>query len=69
MPEWGIVLIIALVLFLLVGAKKLPEIARSLGKSSNEFKKGMSEGASDSEETGTSGNAEQRSEGKAPTSE
>jgi len=69
MPEWGIVLIIALVLFLLVGAKKLPEIARSLGKSSNEFKKGMSEGASDSEETGTSDGTEQRSEGKAQSTE
>ena len=69
MPDWGIVVIIALVLFLLVGAKKLPEIARSLGKSSNEFKKGLSEGASDSEQGGTSDQTEQRSEGKAPTSE
>ena len=69
MPEWGIVLIIALVLFLLVGAKKLPEIARSLGKSSNEFKKGLSEGASGSEEAGTSEDVEKRSEGKAQTSE
>lgn len=38
--EW---LLIILVLILLFGAKKIPEIARGLGKSVNEFKKGMSE--------------------------
>ena len=36
-------LLIILVLILLFGAKKIPEIARGLGKSVNEFKKGMSE--------------------------
>ena len=45
--ELLIILVIALVLF---GAKKLPELARSVGKSTNEFKKGMSEGASDAED-------------------
>jgi sec-independent protein translocase protein TatA len=69
MPDWGIVLIIALVLFLLVGAKKLPEIARSLGKSSNEFKKGLSEGASESEQAGASNDVEKRTEGTSQTSE
>jgi sec-independent protein translocase protein TatA len=39
--EW---LIIGLIVVLLVGAKKLPEIARSLGRSSSEFKKGIKEG-------------------------
>lgn len=38
--EW---ILIILVLVLLFGAKKIPEIARGLGKSVNEFKKGMSE--------------------------
>ena len=38
-----IVLVIALVLF--GGAKKIPEIARSLGKAKGEFKKGMEEEA------------------------
>ncbi|HWO56065.1 MAG TPA: twin-arginine translocase TatA/TatE family subunit [bacterium] len=38
--EW---LLIILVLILLFGAKKIPEIARGLGRSVNEFKKGMSE--------------------------
>lgn len=40
-PELLIVLAIILLLF---GAKKLPEMARSLGKSSREFKKGLQEG-------------------------
>ena len=68
MNEWVIVGIVALFVFLF-GARKLPDLARSLGKSSSEFKKGMSEGASDSEQAGTSDETEQRSEGKAPTSE
>ncbi len=46
---WELLLILA-VLLLLFGARRLPEIARSLGKSSKEFKKGMKEGARDAEE-------------------
>ena len=69
MNEWVIVGIVALVVFLLFGAKKLPELARSLGKSSSEFKKGMSEGATESERSGTSDHAEKPTEGKAQTSE
>ncbi len=34
-------LLILLVLLLLFGAKKIPEIAKGLGKSVSEFKKGM----------------------------
>ncbi|MGQ0670982.1 MAG: twin-arginine translocase TatA/TatE family subunit [Actinomycetota bacterium] len=49
-PEWIIVLGILVLLF---GAKKLPELARSLGKSSNEFKKGMYEGASAADDEDT----------------
>jgi sec-independent protein translocase protein TatA len=41
-PEWIVVGIVAVVV--LFGAKKLPEIARSLGKSQSEFKKGLQEG-------------------------
>jgi len=37
-------IIILLVVVLLFGAKKLPELARSLGKSVSEFKKGKDEG-------------------------
>ena len=39
--DWGIILVIILVLF---GGKRLPELARSLGKSISAFKKGMKEG-------------------------
>jgi sec-independent protein translocase protein TatA len=38
--EW---LVIAGVIVLLFGAKKLPELARSLGRSTREFKKGLSD--------------------------
>ncbi|MCE5341408.1 MAG: twin-arginine translocase TatA/TatE family subunit [Planctomycetaceae bacterium] len=45
MPELIVILLIALVLF----GRKLPEVARSLGKSLNEFKKGMKETQDDIE--------------------
>jgi sec-independent protein translocase protein TatA len=42
LPE---ILLILGVLVLLFGARKLPELARSLGKSTKEFKAGMKEAA------------------------
>jgi sec-independent protein translocase protein TatA len=47
LPE---ILIILFVVLLLFGAKRLPEMARSLGRSSKEFKKGMQEATEDETE-------------------
>lgn len=44
-PEILIVLVVVLLLF---GAKKLPGLARSVGASAKEFKKGVDEGADES---------------------
>jgi sec-independent protein translocase protein TatA len=41
--------LILLVILLLFGAKKLPELARALGKSMHEFKKGREEGEASDE--------------------
>lgn len=43
----GEIALILLVLLLLFGAKKLPELARSVGQASKEFKKGVKEGGKD----------------------
>ena len=50
-PEWFVVLGVIVLLF---GAKKLPELARSLGRSSSEFKKGIKEGSTNTDEAGAS---------------
>lgn len=44
-------LIILVVVLLFFGAKRLPELARSLGLSAKEFKAGLEDGAGDAEET------------------
>ncbi len=47
--EWVIIAIVAIVV--IFGAKKIPEIARSMGRAQSEFKQGMKEGADDVDET------------------
>lgn len=47
---WQEIVLILVVLLLLFGAKKIPEIARSLGKSLNEFKKGQQDSSTGSSE-------------------
>ena len=45
--EWLLVLLVILLIF---GARKLPELARSLGSSAKEFRKGIEEGSKEEEE-------------------
>ncbi len=49
-PRGQELIIILVVLVLLFGARKLPELARSLGASAKEFRKGIAEGAQEAEE-------------------
>jgi sec-independent protein translocase protein TatA len=44
-PEWIVVGVIAVAV--LFGAKKIPEMARSVGRAQGEFKRGIREGAVD----------------------
>ena len=54
---FGELVVVLLILLMIFGAKRLPEIGRSLGKTVNEFKKGMRDGSSDdSEEAKKDGN-------------
>ena len=62
-PEWIIVGLIAVVV--LFGAKKLPEMARSVGRAQGEFKKGLKEGNVDE----STGSTEPTSESPKPESQ
>ncbi len=46
-----ILLIVLVIILLFVGAKKLPELARGIGQSANELKKGFKTGVDDDEES------------------
>jgi sec-independent protein translocase protein TatA len=43
-------LIVLLIVLLIFGARKLPDLARSLGASAKEFRKGVSEGSEEAAE-------------------
>ncbi len=60
MPDWGWIVLVVAVVF---GASKLPDIARNLGRSSGEFKQGLKEG---NEVTGDMGTATPPSSGVGP---
>ena len=47
---WPELIIIVAVIVLLFGARKLPDLARSVGASAKEFRKGLEDGASEDEE-------------------
>lgn len=51
-------ILILVVLILLFGSKKIPDLARALGKSIGEFKKGREEGAKPDGETKPGANGE-----------
>jgi sec-independent protein translocase protein TatA len=50
----GEILLILAVLILLFGARKLPELARSLGRSARELRKGMEEDDDEDEDDSSS---------------
>ncbi|MBO4447865.1 MAG: twin-arginine translocase TatA/TatE family subunit [Kiritimatiellae bacterium] len=47
---WQIVILVVVAFVLFGGAKKIPDLARSLGKAKNEFKKGLAEGEKEADE-------------------
>ena len=50
---WQLVICIVVAFVLLGGAKKIPELAKSLGKAKSEFKKGLAEGEKEEAEAET----------------
>ena len=44
------ILVVLVIVVLLFGSKKIPDLARSLGKAKGEFKKGIAEGAAEADE-------------------
>ena len=53
---WEIIVVLVIIL-LLFGARKLPDLARSIGASAKEFRKGLDEGVEEGEEDDTGSKA------------
>jgi sec-independent protein translocase protein TatA len=51
-PGGGELIVILIIVILLFGAKKLPELGSSVGKSIKNFKRGLDEGQADEAKTG-----------------
>jgi sec-independent protein translocase protein TatA len=49
--EWLIVLLVVALIF---GARRLPDLARSIGASAKEFRKGLEDGSNEDTEANTS---------------
>lgn len=47
---WQLIICVIVAFVLFGGAKKIPELARSLGKAKGEFQKGLAEGEKESKE-------------------
>ena len=58
----GELLILLAIVLLLFGAKRIPELARSLGKGTREFRKGISEGGTEDDEALTEENRKEKEE-------
>lgn len=54
-PELILILVVVLLIF---GASRLPQLARSIGQSAKELRKGMEEGLEDDEDEPTESKAE-----------
>jgi sec-independent protein translocase protein TatA len=50
---WPELIVIVAVIVLLFGARKLPDLARSMGASAKEFRKGLEEGAKEDDDEST----------------
>jgi sec-independent protein translocase protein TatA len=62
----GLVVIAVVVIVLLFGGSKLPELARGLGSASHEFKKGLAEGEESSKAADAAKTAEVAKDPEAP---
>lgn len=69
LPRGSELVIILVVVLLLFGARKLPGLARSLGASAREFRRGAKEGSSEEEETDDPSDEADKEPAPPPTSD